>query len=83
MTDCGVSVNKDALDALFAALEKTSVADAIAAGSSKLVSMPSGGARAAGGAAAGAAAEEAPKKEEKKEETENVDMGGRSLRRPL
>ena len=48
MTDSGVSVNKEALSALFAALENTSVADAIKAGESKLASMPSGGARPAG-----------------------------------
>ena len=76
MTDSGVSVNKEALSALFAALENTSVADAIKAGESKLASMPSGGARPAAAGDATAAAADEPKKEEKKEEVEDVNMGG-------
>ena len=78
MTTVGVAVDKDALSQFFKALGETSVPNHVAAGSKKLVSMPSGGgARAAaptGGAAAGKAAE--PVKEEKKEEAADVNMGG-------
>ena len=76
MNDTGVSVDKEMLDNLFKALEKTSVSDAIAAGSKKVAAMPSGGgARPAAAAGGDAGAEEKPKEEEKKEEEENVDMG--------
>merc|ERR1719231_982121 len=77
MNDCGVSVDKEMLTALFKALEGKNVKDVIAEGSKKLATMPSGGggggAAAAGPAAAGAPAEE---KKEEKEEQEDVDMGG-------
>ena len=76
MASQGISVDKEALSRLFAALADTSVVDAIAAGSKKTASMPSGGARAAGptaGAGGGAPAEE---KKEEEEEKEDVDMGG-------
>ena len=75
LNDSGCTVDKEALSTLFAALEKTSVVDAIAAGSKKLITMPSGGGARAP-AAGGAAAAEAPKADEKKEEEEAVDMGG-------
>ena len=76
MKASGISVDKESLTLFFTKLEGTNVQDAIAAGSKKLVSMPSGGARvAAAGGAASAAVAEAPK-EEKKEEVEDVDMGG-------
>ena len=77
MKKAGVSVDKEELDIFMKAMEEKSVTELVAAGSKKLVSMPTGGARpaAAAGAAAGAAAE-APKEEEKKEEEEDVDMGG-------
>ena len=61
MASQGISVDKDALKNLFAALADTSVVDAIAAGSKKTASMPSGGARAAAptaGAGGDAPAEE-------------------------
>ena len=75
MNDCGVSVDKEMLNALFSALDGKNVVDVIAEGSKKVAAMPSGG--GGGAAAAGAAvAEEAPKEEEKKEEEEDVDMGG-------
>ena len=76
MNDAGISVDKEMLTTLFAALEKTSVVDAVAAGQKKLAAMPSGGgARPAAAAGGAAGAEEKPKEEEKKEEEENVDMG--------
>ena len=76
LNDSGCTVDKDALSPLFAALEKTSVTDAIAAGSKRLITMPSGGGGGAASATGGAAAVEAPKADEKKEEEEAVDMGG-------
>ena len=76
MNDTGVSVDKEMLDNLFKALEKTPVADAIAAGSKKVAAMPSGGAARPAAAAGGdAGADAAPKEDEKKEEEEKVDMG--------
>ena len=77
MKKCGVSVDKESLDAFFKAMDGQTVTDAIAAGSKKCISMPSGGG-GGGKAAAGPAAAAAPEKEveEKKEEPEDVDMGG-------
>ena len=78
MKKCGVSVDKESLDAFFKQIEGKKVVDAVKEGAKKHVSMPcggGGGARPA--AAAGAAAAEAPKEEPKKEdEPEDVDMGG-------
>ena len=76
LTASGCKADDEALDKFFALLDnsKKEVHELIQAGSSKLVSMPSGGARAAGPtASAGAAPAQA--KEEKKEEVEEVDMG--------
>lgn len=78
MEKCGIKVDKDALDALFKTMEKTTVTEAIEKGSSKFISMPAGGgggAAVASSAAAGGAAEPEKKEEEKKEEEEDVEMG--------
>ena len=74
MNKCGVSVDKESLDAFFKTIEGKTVTEAIAAGSKKTISMPSGGggagpAKAAAGGAAEAKVEEV---EEKKEEPEDV-----------
>lgn len=78
MKKVGVSVDKEALGAFFACLEKTNVLDAVKAGSKKHISMPSGGGGGAAVAKAtgGAAAAEPEKEKEKEEEPEDVDMGG-------
>ncbi|KAK4103164.1 ribosomal protein 60S [Parathielavia hyrcaniae] len=77
----GIEADDDRLEKLLSELEGKDVNELIAEGSSKLASVPSGGAGgavAAGGAAAGGAAAEAPKeeaaKEEEKEESDE-DMG--------
>ncbi|KAK8844082.1 60S acidic ribosomal protein P2 [Kwoniella newhampshirensis] len=79
----GVEAEEDRLSKLISELEGKDINELIAEGSSKLASVPSGGASAsAGGASAaaasgGAAAEDAPaeeKKEEAKEESDD-DMG--------
>ena len=74
MKACGVSVDKDSINQFFKNMADTNAVDAIAAGSKKTVTMPSGGGRAAA-ASGGAAAAEAEVKEEKKEETADVEMG--------
>jgi large subunit ribosomal protein LP2 len=77
----GIEADNDRLNTLLKELEGKSIDDLIAQGSSKLASMPSGGAAApAGGAAApaGGAAAAAPKEEKKKEEVKEEsddDMG--------
>ena len=73
MAAAGVKVDKEALTIFFKTLGDQSVVDTIAAGKKKLISMPSGGARAAGPAGAATAAAVV---EEKVEEKEDVDMGG-------
>jgi len=77
----GIECDDERLDKLISELEGKSVDELIAAGSSKLASVPSGGggggaAAASGGAAPAAAAEEKKeeKKEEEKEESDD-DMG--------
>ncbi|CEL61738.1 60S acidic ribosomal protein P2 OS=Rhodotorula glutinis PE=1 SV=1 [Rhizoctonia solani AG-1 IB] len=78
----GVDVDEDRLNKLLSELEGKDVNALISEGSSKLASVPSGGAVASGGAApaagaaGGAAAEEKKeeKKEEEKEESDD-DMG--------
>lgn len=78
MKKCGVSVDKESLDAFFKTIEGKDVVASVAEGSKKHISMPSGGgggARPAAAAAGGAA----PAKEEEKpkeDEPEDVDMGG-------
>ncbi|CAE6447178.1 unnamed protein product [Rhizoctonia solani] len=77
----GVDVDEDRLSKLLSELEGKDVNALISEGSSKLASVPSGGAVASGGAAPAAAAGGAPaeeKKEEKKEEEKEEsddDMG--------
>ena len=73
MNKCGITVDKDALKAFFAAVSNTSVTDAVNAGEKKCVTMPTGGGARPAGAAA--AAEEAPKEDAKKEEEEDLPMG--------
>ncbi|KAI1275991.1 ribosomal protein 60S [Xylaria sp. FL0933] len=76
----GIEADDDRLDTLLSELKGKDVNELIAEGSSKLASVPSGGAGgapAAGGAAAGGAAaaeEKAEEKEEEKEESDD-DMG--------
>ena len=78
MKECGVSVDNEALAALFTAIGDRSLSELQAAGRKNFISMPCGGgggarpAAAASGAAGAAPAED--KKE--KEEEEQVDMGG-------
>ena len=79
MKKCGVSCEKESLDAFFKTLKENNVVDAVAAGSKKHISMPSGGGAARPAAAAtagGAAAAKAEEKPAEKEEAEDVDMGG-------
>ncbi|KAH7335179.1 60s acidic ribosomal protein-domain-containing protein [Rhizoctonia solani] len=77
----GVDVDEDRLSKLLSELEGKDVNALIAEGTSKLASVPSGGAVAAGGAPAAAGGGAAPaeeKKEEKKEEEKEEsddDMG--------
>ncbi|KAJ4295655.1 60S acidic ribosomal protein P2 [Collariella sp. IMI 366227] len=75
----GIEADSERLDKLISELKGKDINELIAEGSSKLASVPSGGAGAApaaGGAAAGGAAAEAPveEKEEEKEESDE-DMG--------
>ncbi|KAI9592712.1 60s acidic ribosomal protein-domain-containing protein [Syncephalis fuscata] len=77
LSSVGIEADSERVDALLKAIDGKDVAELIAEGTSKLASVPSGGAVAGGsaGAAAGgaaAAAEEA--KEEEKEESDD-DMG--------
>ncbi|KAK4506970.1 hypothetical protein PRZ48_000704 [Zasmidium cellare] len=73
----GIESDDDRLNQLLSELEGKDINELIAEGSTKLASVPSGGAGApaAGGAAAaaGGAAEEAPKEEAKEEEKEESD----------
>ncbi|KAK4218790.1 ribosomal protein 60S [Rhypophila sp. PSN 637] len=73
----GIEADDDRLEKLVSELEGKDMNELIAEGSSKLASVPSGGAGgaapAAGGAAAGGAAAEAPKEEAKEEEKEESD----------
>ncbi|RYP79325.1 hypothetical protein DL769_003006 [Monosporascus sp. CRB-8-3] len=77
----GIEADDERLEKLLSELEGKDISELISEGSSKLASVPSGGAggAAGGGAAAGgAAAAEAPKEEEKKEEEaeeSDEDMG--------
>ncbi|KAM5533861.1 hypothetical protein V8D89_012524 [Ganoderma adspersum] len=77
----GIEADSDRLEKLISELEGKDVAALIAEGSSKLASVPSGGAvaassgaPAAGGAAAAAEEAKEEKKEEEKEESDD-DMG--------
>ena len=82
LSSVGVEVDKANLDIVVKEMAGKSVEELIAAGSTKLASMPSGGGAAAASAAPAAAGGAAPaaeaKKEEKKveeEEEEDDDMG--------
>ncbi|KAI1269128.1 putative ribosomal protein P2 [Xylariaceae sp. FL1019] len=75
----GIEADDDRLEKLLSELDGKDINELISEGSSKLASVPSGGAggAAAGGAAAGggaAAEEKAEEKEEEKEESDE-DMG--------
>ncbi|EEA22228.1 60S acidic ribosomal protein P2 [Talaromyces marneffei ATCC 18224] len=76
----GIDADEERLEKLISELEGKDISELIAEGSTKLASVPSGGAGgapAAGGAAAGGAAaaeEKAEEKEEEKEESDE-DMG--------
>ena len=79
MKKCGVSVDKESLDAFFKTIDGVTVPDAVAAGSKKCISMPSGGGggkAAAATAGPAAAAAEEPEEKKKEDEPEDVDMGG-------
>lgn len=73
----GAEVDESRLSALLSDLEGKDVNQLITEGSSKLASVPSGGAAAGGasGAAAGDAAEAAEEKEEEAKEESDDDMG--------
>ncbi|GIL81600.1 hypothetical protein Vretimale_1256 [Volvox reticuliferus] len=79
LSSVGVEADAEKVNKLISELDGKDLQQVLAAGRSKLASVPSGGAvsaaaaPAAGGAAPAAAA--APKKEEKKEPSEEEDMG--------
>ncbi|KAI0398472.1 ribosomal protein 60S [Xylariaceae sp. FL0594] len=80
LSSVGIEADDERLEKLISELQGKDINELIAEGSSKLASVPSGGAGAApaaGGAAAGGAAaaeEKAEEKEEEKEESDD-DMG--------
>ncbi|EXJ86971.1 hypothetical protein A1O3_03925 [Capronia epimyces CBS 606.96] len=82
LSSVGIDADEERLSKLISELKGKDISELIAEGSTKLASVPTGGAGgaaapAAGGAAAGgaaAAAEEEPAKEEEKEESDE-DMG--------
>ncbi|CAK7271048.1 60S acidic ribosomal protein P2 [Sporothrix epigloea] len=71
----GIEADDERLSTLLSELKDKDINELIAEGSSKLASVPSGGAAApaAAGAAAGAAAADAPAEEAKEEEKEESD----------
>lgn len=81
LSSVGLEVEDDKLDKVVSELKGKDINEVIAEGSSKLASMPSGGAVVASSGATGDDAGDAPaeeKKEEKKEESEaesDDDMG--------
>ncbi|KAK9454174.1 60S acidic ribosomal protein p2 [Dipodascopsis uninucleata] len=82
LSSVGIEVEDDRLSSLLSELEGKNIDELIAEGSSKLASVPSGGAVAATGAAAAAAGgdaaaaeEEAPKEEEKEESDDDMGFG--------
>ena len=75
MKECGVSVDKEAINQFFKNIAGKNIVELTKAGENKLISMPSVSGGAVAAPAGGAVAAEAPK-EEKKEEPEDVDMGG-------
>ncbi|OMJ08443.1 60S acidic ribosomal protein P2 [Smittium culicis] len=81
ITSVGIDFDSERASKVISELSGKSVEELIAEGSSKLASVPSGGAAPAAGAAAGgaAAAEAAPVKEEVAEEEESDDDMGFGL----
>ncbi|KXN73587.1 ribosomal protein 60S [Conidiobolus coronatus NRRL 28638] len=78
LTSVGVEVEEERLTALLAQTEGKDLNELVAAGASKLASVPSGGAAAgaaSSGAAAGGAAEAAAAAPAEEEEEEDDDMG--------
>ncbi|KAI8979280.1 60s acidic ribosomal protein-domain-containing protein [Mycotypha africana] len=75
LSSVGVEVDESRVSSLIKAMEGKNVAEVIAEGSSKLATVPAGGAAVAGGVAAGGAAAggDAPAEEEKAEEKEESD----------
>ncbi|KAG5290919.1 60S acidic ribosomal protein P2 [Histoplasma capsulatum G186AR] len=76
LSSVGIDADSERLEKLLAELEGKNITELIAEGTTKLASVPSGGAAsapAAGGAAAGGAAAAAEKAEEKEEEKEESD----------
>ncbi|KAL4435591.1 hypothetical protein ABPG77_002554 [Micractinium sp. CCAP 211/92] len=72
----GIELDAERVSKLLSELEGKDINEVIAAGTSKLASVPAGGAVAAAAPAAGGAAAAAEeKKEEKVEEEEDEDMG--------
>jgi len=76
MKECGVSVDKESITQFFNCMSGKEVTATIADGKKKLITMPTGGARAAAGPVAKGAAAAQVVEEVKKEEVEEVDMGG-------
>jgi len=70
----GAEADSDRVEKLVAELHGKNIEEIIAAGKSKLASVPTGGAGPAAAAPAAKKEEEKPKKEEKKEESDE-DMG--------
>ncbi|KAJ5787731.1 hypothetical protein N7457_002721 [Penicillium paradoxum] len=79
LSSVGIDAEGDRLEKVIAELQGKDLQELIAEGSTKLASVPSGGAGAAapaaGGAAAGGAAAPAEEKVEEKEEESDEDMG--------
>ncbi|KAJ5747576.1 uncharacterized protein N7511_009272 [Penicillium nucicola] len=78
LSSVGIDAEGDRLDKVIAELEGKNIQELIAEGSTKLASVPSGGAGAAApaaAAAAGGADAPAEKEEEKAEEESDEDMG--------
>ena len=80
LSSVGVDADSERLDKLISELSDKNINDLISEGSSKLASVPSGGASAgatSGGATSGGATEAAPteEKKEEKEEESDEDMG--------
>ncbi|KAK8089071.1 60S acidic ribosomal protein P2 [Apiospora hydei] len=71
----GIDAEEERLEKLLSELKDKDIQELISEGSSKLASVPSGGAggAASGGAAAAGGVAEAPKEEEKEEEKEESD----------
>ncbi|KAJ2004583.1 60S acidic ribosomal protein P2 [Coemansia thaxteri] len=76
VSSAGIDVDSERLGQFFAAIEGKDISELIAAGQSKLASVPSGGAAPAAGAAAGAApAAAAAAAPAEAEEESDEDMG--------